>query len=99
VKADLSLVKLDVKTLTGDLAQVREDLHHFRDETFQRLDDLYKKFSDLNQEYIVIKEQLKRSDKTNDMIHEHQAALDVLRKRVAQLQIQVEDLEKRLNAH
>lgn len=67
----------------------QEEMREFQRRTDGRFDDLYKKFETLNQEYIVIKGQLKRIDDR----------LDSIENRVTLIENRLDRIEDQLSAH
>jgi chromosome segregation ATPase len=75
---------------------IKEEITNMQNEMNQRLDDLYKKFETYFQEYWVIKEQMKRKDTTEEVLLKD---VTELKSKVTHLQQQIEEFERRLNAH
>ncbi len=75
---------------------VSEELQSFRHEMNQRFDFLFKKFEDLRQEYIIVKHQMERSDEFQETIKKE---VVVLKSKIANLQKEVDELERRLQPH
>lgn len=82
VLPEFQRLKEDVKEI------IQTEIRSLRTEMNERFDDLYKKFESLEQEYLVIKEQLKRYDADHEQLIE-------LKARVADLYRRIESLEQR----
>ena len=85
--------------ITQEISEFRQEFNDFKNETYSRFDDLYKKIEDLHQEYIVIREQLKRFDKLFDDQARMRAELSQFRVQVQGLQNRIDEIEARLNKH
>lgn len=84
-----------VKPELGQLV-AKDEFQSYRSEIFARLDDLYKKFEDLRQEYIIANQQMKRLEKSDELLREEIASL---KSKVLVLQGKIDELEKELTSH
>lgn len=83
-----TMVEPALKRLKEDVKEIIQvEIRTFRAEMNERFDDLYKKFETLEQEYIVIKEQMKRYDADHEDLRE-------LKCKVADLYRRIELLEQ-----
>lgn len=85
VDTKVEALKSDVKILKSDMGELKSDINnHF--------DELYKKFESLEQEYVVVKHQMKRMDGALDDIQ-------ALKQKVKDLSDQVAALERKALRH
>ncbi len=84
------------RNIENEMKELRNEFIQFRHEVNQRFDFLFKKFEDLRQEYIIVKHQMKRSDEFQETIKKE--VVD-LKSKIANLQKEVEELERHLQAH
>jgi len=88
------VVEPGVRNIVNEI--VHEEIRSLRSEMNGRFDDLYKKFEDLRQEYLIANHQMKRLEKSEEVLREE---LESLKGKVMSLKERIEALEKRLETH
>lgn len=93
LEQEIQVIRRDQKEVQSEVSLLRNDIYQLHSESLGRFDDLYKKFEDLRQEYVIVKEQLKRFD---DHDYEMMKNVSEIKNKVIDLEKEVEALERKL---